>query len=200
MDLVHEIFFVAKTELAYNYSINDIRFLLYKEPFWVRFDDGIEQKPEKTLTKVQEFCTKICTDLENKRLPCIDRKTYDIFFWRTVRIRDAADKINYQSHDFSGGSCSFILSTTGKLIYPSDIVPTLKVPSYFKGTTPNISQVKQDIPVYIEKYDKYHVKFRPLTAADIVVDKHLNQIWPVATQQAPVVLLELLKQTNEKLR
>ena len=40
---------------------------------------------------------------------------------------------------------------------------------------------------------------RPLNSQDIVVDKNLNQIWPVKTGKPPVGLVELLSKTTEKI-
>ena len=42
------------------------------------------------------------------------------------------------------------------------------------------------------------VSWKPLTTKDIVVDKNCNQIWPTATKQPPIGLIELLSKKTEK--
>ena len=186
MKLTQEVFFTTFTDLMYtNYVHGD-------------FDTHLS--PRKMLTEsiesIQNFCKRICQELQDTYY--IDKKTHEMLVSRTVRIRDIDDKKYHQSHNFNGGGFKFILSTNGKLIYPSDILSALNVPHYFKGTESHISKTKKDVPVYIEEYNKYNAKFRSLTAEDTVVDKNLNQIWPVATHKPPIALVELLKKTTEK--
>ena len=96
----------------------------------------------------------------------------------------------------SGRLCFFV---SDKLIYPHDIKSSLHVPFYF-GSVISDKELEPDTPVYIEKYDKHDAFVRPLTMQDRVVDRNLNQIWPMATGQIPVGLKKLLEQTTEKVK
>jgi len=197
MNLKHEVYFSLNTDLAYYYNFGDFRTTTKKDAVWARHKDDTIKKQNELIEYIQMFCAQVCVDVEKRY---IDKKTHKIGFQRCIYIFDADDKQNYQSHRFYGEYFPFILSTTGNLIYPSDVNTILHVPFYFKGTTPEISKMNKDVPLYIEKYDEYHASIRALTAQDTVVDKKLNQIWPIATGKPPVSLVELLNKTTETVR
>ena len=202
MKLIREVFFTISTNLIRRYYDEDNIYTDARR--WVIWSTPKISHSIEPIDSIQEFCVQICKELQEERYidddkkTYIDKKTYDIQFLRNVRIRNVDDETPSQSHDFNGGSFNFILSTTGKLIYLSDILSILKNSHCFQGTPLNISE-KKGTPMYIEKYDKHNVQFRALTAQDTVVDKHLNQIWPIATQQPPIALFKLLKKTTEKI-
>lgn len=201
MNLVSEVFFTASTDITHNDYVRggfDVISSPRKANFWPNVDGIIVNQTDDLIQEIQAFCKQICIELKNDRYT--NKETYEILLSRTVRVRDIDDRKYFQSHNFSGGNLHLILSITGKLVYPADITSTLNVSHYFKGTTPKISELNKNTPVFIEKYDEYTAQVRPLTPEDIVVDKHLNQIWPVATHKPPIALIKLLKQTKEKIR
>ena len=155
-------------------------------------DGKIKQTPE-LIESVRNFCSRIATCAKDSFY--LDKLTYLVTLCRMVKISDADDKVYFQHHNFNGGNFKFILATNDKLIYPHDIERVLKV-SYFYST----QELPADTPVYIEEYDKHHAVVRPLTMEDRVVDKNLNQIWPMATGEIPGGLKKLLEQTTEKVR
>ena len=155
-------------------------------------DGTVKGTPELT-EFVRDFCSRIAICARDSFY--LDKLTYLVTLYRTVKISDADDKVYFQNHNFNGGNFKFILATNDKLIYPHDIERVLKV-SYFYST----KELPADTPVYIEEYDKHRAVVRPLTMEDRVVDKNLNQIWPMATGQIPVGLKKLLEQTTEKVK
>ena len=159
-------------------------------------DGTVKGTPELT-ESVRDFCSRIAVCAEDSFY--LNKMTYLVKLYRKVKITDTDDKVNFQNHDFNGDNFEFILATNDKLIYPRDIKDALQVPFYFDGVTSD-KELKPDTPVYIEKYDKHNAVVRPLTMQDRVVDKNLNQIWPIATGQIPVGLKKLLEQTTEKVR
>ena len=159
----------------------------------VQSSDGIIKQTPELAESVRDFCLHIATCAKNSFY--LDKLTYLVTLCRKVKIFDADDKVYFQNHNFNGGNFEFILATNDKLIYPHDIERVLKVP-YFYST----KRLPADTPVYIEKYDKHRAFVRPLTMEDRVVDKNLNQIWPMATGQIPLGLKKLLEQTTEKVR
>ena len=201
MQLVSEVFFTANTDFTYNNYVRggfDVISSERKAHFWTSVDGTVVKRTNDLIEEIRDFCKQISRELKVGRYN--DKKTYDILFTRGVKVKDIDDKEYFQSHEFNGGSLNLILSTTDKLIYPADIRSTLDVSYYFRGITPEISELNKDTPVFIEKYDEYNASVRSLSAKDTVVDTHLNQIWPVATHKPPVALIKLLKQTKEKIR
>ena len=157
-------------------------------------DGKIKQTPE-LIESVRDFCSRIATCAKDSFY--LDKLTYLVTLCRMVKISDADDKVYFQNHNFNGGNFKFILATNDKLIYPHDIERVLVLEeSYFDIT----KELPADTPVYIEEYDKHHAVVRPLTMEDRVVDKNLNQIWPMDTRETPVGLKKLLEQTTEKVR
>jgi len=145
---------------------------------------NIEKDPFKQIIR---FCDTIpfyydCRD---------DKKTYEFILGRRI----------YSNGCFCDKSLKFIMSMTGKLMYPETIKDTLCVPAWFKGgkNIDNKSNLHRNIPVYIEKLDDYHAWCRPLNDKDIVVNADLNQIWPTKTKKPPIALVELLNKTTEKI-
>lgn len=159
--------------------------------------DGTSKQPQDLLESVRDFCLHIATSAEDSFY--LDKLTYLVKLYRKVRIADTDDKEYFQHHDFNGDKFEFILATNDKLIYPRDIKSALRVPFYFSSIISD-KELKSDTPVYIEKYDEHNAVVRPLTMQDRVVDKNLNQIWPLDTRETPMGLKKLLEQTTEKVR
>lgn len=158
-------------------------------------DNGKIKQLSELIESMRFYCSDFTSSAKCRDGFYIDKLTYLVKLCRMVKISDADDKVYFQNHNFNGGNFEFILATNDKLIYPHDIERVLKVP-YFYST----KQLPADTPVYIEKYDKHNAFVRPLTMQDRVVDKNLNQIWPMATGQIPVGLKKLLEQTTEKVK
>lgn len=159
-------------------------------------DGTVKGTPELT-ESVRDFCSRIAICAKDSFY--LDKLTYLVTLCRMVKISDADDKVYFQNHNFNGGNFEFILATNDKLIYPHDIKSSLHVPFYF-GSVISDKKLEPDTPVYIEKYDEHDAFVRPLTMEDRVVDRNLNQIWPMATGQIPVGLKKLLEQTTEKVK
>jgi len=132
----------------------------------------------------------------------IDKGTYRIKIKRNVIVSDEDDRKYFKSMTFPGQEIVIILSTMNKLLYVSDIEPLLrkKVADFCIGK----SKFVENSPVYLESFDGFNVKYRPLAnnsiTEDVIIDTNLNQIWPENTEKIPVVLTELLSQTTEKVR
>ena len=169
----------------------------YKASISAQSSDGtIKQTPE-LIESVRNFCSRVAESAKSSF--CLDKLTYLVELYRMVNIFDADDKANFQNHNFNGDKFEFILASNDKLIYPHDIKDALRVPFYFNGITSD-EKLYQDIPVYIKTYDKHKAFVRSLTMQDRVVDKNLNQIWPLDTRETPVGLKKLLEQTTENVR
>ena len=65
----------------------------------------------------------------------------------------------------------------------------------FEHTGVGLRNSKTGAPTHMKWYT---VNCKPLSKEDIVVDKNLNQIWPVKTNKPPVGLVELLNKKTEK--
>lgn len=159
--------------------------------------DGTIKQTQELAESVRDFCSCIATSAKNSFY--LDKLTYLVKLYRKVRIADTDDKKYFQHHDFNGDKFEFILATNDKLIYPRDIKSALRVPFYFSSIISD-KELKSDTPVYIEKYDTHNAVVRPLTMQDRVVDKNLNQIWPLDTRETPAGLKKLLEQTTENVR
>ena len=94
------------------------------------------------------------------------------------------------------------MSTTGKLLYASDIEPLLQ------KKIPDFSMVADKIvntnPIYLKSFDGHTIDYRTLTyngiINDTVIDSNLNELYPNDTGKPPVWLIELLSNTKEKVR
>lgn len=159
--------------------------------------DGTIKQTQELAESVRDFCSCIATSAKNSFY--LDKLTYLVQLYRKVRIADTDDKKYFQHHYFNGDKFEFILATNDKLIYPRDIKSALRVPFYFSSIISD-KELKSDTPVYIEKYDTHNAFVRPLTMQDRVVDKNLNQIWPLDTRETPAGLKKLLEQTTENVR
>lgn len=101
------------------------------------------------------------------------------------------------------------------LMYPNDVVEYLIKkygrrfnfkPENFDPKTPVFLDVSEHISVgtrisefSMPSYKKWHtVNCKPLSEKDIVVDKNLNQLWPIATGKPPVGLLKLFNQGKRR--
>ena len=67
-------------------------------------------------------------------------------------------------------------------------------PIFFTGPYEHNGSFLPDQPL-----EKRPLTARPLTNQDVVLDKELNQIWPVSTNKPPKELLELLVKTKEEI-
>ena len=204
MQLQSSVHFEVFSELFYLKNISDqtgYKQLLTsssrRDSIAAQSSDGTIKQTQELAESVRDFCSRIATSAEDSF--CLDKLTYLVKLYRKVRIADTDDKEYFQHHDFNGDKFEFILATNDKLIYPRDIKSALRVPFYFSSIISD-KELKSDTPVYIEKYDEHDAFVRPLTMQDRVVDKNLNQIWPLDTRETPVGLKKLLKQTTEIVR
>jgi len=204
MQLQSSVHFEMFSELFYLKNISDqtgykqvLTSSSRRDSIAAQSSDGTIKQTQELAESVRNFCSRIATSAEDSFY--LDKLTYLVKLYRKVRIADIDDKEYFQKHDFSGGKFEFILATNDKLIYPRDIKNALRVPFYFSSIISD-KELKSDTPVYIEKYDEHDVFVRPLTMQDRVVDKNLNQIWPLDTRETPIGLKKLLEQTTEKVR
>ena len=204
MQLQSSVHFEMFSELFYLENISDqtgYKQLLTsssrRDSIAAQSSDGTIKQTKELAESVRDFCSRIVTSAEDSFY--LDKLTYLVKLYRKVRIADTDDKEYFQHHDFNGDKFEFILAKNDKLIYPRDIKSALRVPFYFSSIISD-KELKSDTPVYIEKYDKHDVFVRPLTMQDRVVDKNLNQIWPLDTRETPVGLKKLLEQTTENVR
>ena len=148
---------------------------------------------------MQEFLTflgKLKQVAENG----VNKSTYLINIERKVTIADQDDRVRFPSITFPGQEMSVILSTTGKLLYVND------VEKLFSDMFPRFHiQGEKFIdprPIYLESFNGYDVKYRPLTqngvTNDVVIDVKGNQLWPRNTGKPLSPLIQLLNKTTEK--
>ena len=128
----------------------------------------------------------------------IDKATYLIIVERRVIVSDEADRVQFKFMTFPDKPMSVILSTTGELLYAGGIEPLLR------PKNPNFYMEKDKLsggrPIYLESFDGYDVKYRPLTQDDtnddIVIDSELNHLWGKSTEP----LINMLSKTTEPVR
>lgn len=204
MQLQSSVHFDMFSELFYLTNISDrtgykrlLTSSLRRDSIAAQSSDGTIKQTQELAESVRDFCSRIATSAEGSFY--LDKLTYLVKLYRKVRIADTDDKEYFQYHDFNGDKFEFILATNDKLIYPRDIKSALRVPFYFSSIISD-KELKSDTPVYIEKYDTHNAVVRPLTMQDRVVDKNLNQIWPLDTRETPAGLKKLLEQTTENVR
>ena len=146
----------------------------------------------KNLNEFRDLVTK----LTNSAKRGINKVTYKIDLNRIVTIRDTDDLLKYKSVAFPDEEMSVILSTTGKILRISDIN------TLFKKEFPKFFFIQHEYncfcPIYLESFDGHDVLVHALDKDNIVIDPNLNQIWPVATNQPPIGLINMLSKTKEK--
>jgi hypothetical protein len=155
----------------------------------------------KNMDEFRKFITNFTNAAKLGRLD-VDKATYGIHIKRNVIVYDANDLQTFESKTFSDSEITVILSTTDKLFYVADIEPLLKQKIVdFEMDKPKFITPK---PIYLSSVEGNNVKFRPLknhaVAKDIIIDTNLNQIYPIATNEPPLVLTEMFSKTTEKIR
>jgi len=136
--------------------------------------------------------------------------SYTLQLERTVRV--VADN-NYPGQVIKTDDFTFVVAD--KLTYLGDLITYVKKNALGDNCQnvnfKNFAQYKYDNPIFFTgKYEhngsflpdapveKRPLTCRPITKDDVVVDKNLNQIWPVKTGKPPVGLVELLNKKTEK--
>ena len=134
--------------------------------------------------------------------------SYTLQLERTVRV--VADN-NYPGQVMKTDDFTFVVAD--RLMYLDDLIAYVKKNATGKECQDvnfkNIAQYRYDNPIFFTGHEhngsflpdkpieKRTLTCRPITNNDIVVDKNLNQIWPVKTGKPPVGLVELLNKKTE---
>ncbi len=138
-----------------------------------------------------------------------DKVLYTLKIIRTVQV--VADN-NYPGQTMPTDTFTFVVAD--RLMYLDDLIAYVKKNATGKECQDvnfkNFAQYRYDNPIFFTGKYEYNGSFlpdapvakrplscRPITAKDIVVDKNLNQIWPVKTGKPPVGLVELLNKKTE---
>lgn len=183
------------SKVIFNLKTDDLLFLGYgtNGPFVTRRSDIAYVK------NWQEFCTFMAKVKSTAEFG-INKGLYMIDIERNVTIEDQDDRVHFPSMTFPDKKASVILSTTGNLLYVSDIKKLFgkKFPhADFTGT-----KFVDTRPIYIESFNGHDVKYRPLTqngvTNDVVIDMNGNQLWPKNTNKVFRPLVQLLNKTTEK--
>lgn len=156
---------------------------------------------KKYVRNTEQF-RKFITDLTVAAKSGMNKVTYLIEVQRRVTVSDKDKRFFSESATFLGEKLSIILSTSDKLLYVPDIEPLLqqKFPQF---SLPE-SKFADTNPIYLESFDGVNVKYWPLIQNSpnkyIVIDTNLNQLWPIATGQQSIELLNLLSDTTQNIR
>jgi len=178
------------------------------EPVEYKYRENLNMKyPDFTFATLQSEIAN-CIGLVRK-VPC----AFDLM--RKVSFRTA--DYHKLGEDITTDNFKFIIAD--KVPYLSDLQKYL-LDNFSKGTEPcqdvhfkNMAQFDESKPIFFTGPYEYNGSFlpdapldkrpltaRPLTSKDIVLDKKLNQIWPVATNKPPKELIALLAKTKEEIR
>ena len=187
--------------------------------FVIEMIDPVEYKYKETIY-ASDF--KHFVSLQNmidcigliRAVPCAFEVTRQVCFTTDVMSCNNVLKVNGQ--DITTDRFKFIVAD--KLPYMEDLQQYL-LKNFSRGTTPcqnvhfkNFAQFNTSRPIFFTGPYEYNSSFlpdqplekrpltaRPLTDKDVVLDKKLNQIWPVATNKPPKELLALLAKTKEEI-
>jgi hypothetical protein len=144
---------------------------------------------------------------------------YSIDIIRRVIVFDRDKKTNgiiYSPNGVNVADEKLNLVVANKLIYPKDVRKILKK-EYNSTLDMDTQKLDEKIPVkrfnvseqnmtgmvvngMETHYTFYNFHCEQLTINDIVIDKNLNQIWPIKTGAAPYNLTEMLSRTKEIIR
>ena len=126
----------------------------------------------------------------------LDKSTYKICLGMDVLVKTINDlSIQPPVMRMNGDRYSFIVSTSGKLLFVDDL------PNIFDGL--KLSEQPDPYtpcPIYLKTFDGHDAHWRILTDKDTVVDTNLNQIWPITTKKPPIKIIEMLNKTAENSR
>lgn len=183
------------SKVIFNLNTDDLLFLGYgvNGPF-------VGHRQDKAYVKNWDEFREFIANLKNTAEFGINKSTYMINIERNVTISDQDDRVLFPSMTFPDKKMSVILSTTGNLMYVNDIE------NLFRAKLPDFHFyapiIKDTRPIYIESFDGYDVKYRPLTQNgvinDVVIDVNGKQLWPQNTAKMYQPLVKLLNKTTEK--
>jgi len=139
---------------------------------------------------------------------------YSIDVIRRVIVFDRDKKTNgiiYSPNGVSVADEKITLVVANKLIYPKDI---RRILNKEYNSTFDLSKYKLDEKVPVKSFDVsekrvtgmrvhytlHNVSCEQLQPNDIVIDRNLNQIWPIKTGKVPSVLTEMLSRKKEIIR
>ena len=172
------------------------------------------------ITTIDELKTVIKNGKDYFKMPYMLSVKRDVqIFDKDVSDNDKSKISSFSKaniHPISVGTEHINMIVTNELMYPQDVRAILhqkykgtldfdsnnkwneKEPVYFSGVTENtkygLCNSKTGTP---SQYTLRSVNCRHLNSKDIVVDEHLNQIWPKNTKKIPVALTQLLARTKE---
>ncbi len=145
----------------------------------------------------------------------LNADSFELVLTRTVRITKHTQIPNQKPIIIDIDSTDLCVIVADKLTYPNDVRDLLvqrynntfnfdklnlpeNKPVYFSGVR-EIEELGEINPNTGDRttYTRRYIECRPLTDKDIIVNKDLNQIWPVATNKPPQQLLKLLKKRTE---
>lgn len=160
------------------------------EDFWYKRQDV------KSLSDIKAFVAN--TDVE-KTARNGDKNFYEINVFRVDNLMNGTKSIYNETH-------TSYFKVIDKFWTPFDIEKWLEKKF---GTTYDFDKLRygsdfKNAPAIVEArlfpsgQDKPTIIWRPLNDIDVVVDKKLQQIWPVATKQAPVILRKLFEISHDR--
>jgi hypothetical protein len=150
---------------------------------------------------------------------CVSETPYSIDIVRHVIVFNRDEKNNgviYSPNGVNVADEKINLVVANKLIYPKDVRKILKK-EYNSTFDMDTQKLDEKIPVkrfnvseqnmtgmvvngMETHYTLHDVYCEQLTPNDVVVDKNLNQIWPIKTGMAPYKLTEMLLRKKEIIR
>ena len=138
---------------------------------------------------LRKFCNKFIKYQNN-----VNRGTYKIRLWFDTIINWTYDDLNIPPRKvrLEGDRFSFIVSATNKLLYIEDVIKIFQNSDMLQLDEKYVLH-----PICIQNFDGQKIKLRPLNDHDIVVDKNLHQLWPIATKRPPERLVNMLNQNTK---